>query len=462
MAAKRWWRRGATVRLRATLAATVVVGVALAAGGVGLVLLLHRSQVAAVRSAATLRATEIVGLVRAGRLPNPIPAKADDSSLVQVIDAAGQVVAQSENIDGEARLAHFAPGAAAPAVRTMHGLPIADPASAYIVVAVRARAPDGERVVYVATSLGSVDANVRQVGTILATGLPLLLVLVGGTTWVMVGRALRPVERIRAEVADLSARNLGRRVPEPDTDDEIGRLARTMNAMLERLQRSTERERRFVGDASHELRSPIAAMRAGLEVSRADAFRAWMDTDQEMLDEVLRMERLVDDLLLLARTDARPDGRGAAMDLDDVVLAEVGRAREMGTVPVSVEAFAPARVRGDALELGRVVRNLLENAQRHATSMVTVELSVHDGIVALAVSDDGPGIPPEDRERIFERFTRLDEARDRDHGGAGLGLAIARDVLRLHGGDIHVEGGARGGARFVVTLPAASEPAVSR
>jgi signal transduction histidine kinase len=203
-------------------------------------------------------------------------------------------------------------------------------------------------------------------------------------------------------------------------------------------------------------------MRAGLEVSRADAYRPWMDTDQEMLDEVLRMERLVDDLLLLARSDAQPDGRGAAMDLDDVVLAEVGRAREMGGVPIRVDAFVPARVRGDASELGRVVRNLLENAQRHAAALVTVELSVQNGTVALAVGDDGPGIPPDDRERVFERFTRLDEARDRDHGGAGLGLAIVRDVLRLHGGDIRVEEGGPGGARFVVTLPAAAEPAASR
>jgi signal transduction histidine kinase len=448
--------------LRTTLAATVVVAVALAAGGTGLVLVLHRSQVAGVRSAASLRATEIAGLVRAGHLPNPVPVKTDDSSLVQVVDAAGHVVAQSENIDGESRLAHFNPPSSGFAVRTRRDLPIADSSTAYVVVATRAATPGGDSIVYVAASLSGVDETVRQVGTILAAGLPVMLALVAGIAWVIVGRALQPVERIRAEVADLSARNLGRRVPEPTTDDEIGRLAKTMNAMLQRLQASTERERRFVGDVSHELRSPIAALRAELEVARQERRRPWTPEDQELLDEVLRMERLVDDLLLLARTDAGVDRRSRpTIDFDDVVLAEVSAAHQRGGPSVGLGTFGPARIRGNADQLGRVVRNLLENAQRHAAAEVTVDLSAQDGTVQLAVADDGPGIPAQDRERVFERFTRLDEARDREHGGVGLGLAIAREVLRLHGGDIHVDEGTRGGARFVVDLPSAAEAASS-
>ncbi|MCU1379546.1 MAG: hypothetical protein JWN29_2529, partial [Acidimicrobiales bacterium] len=275
---------------------------------------------------------------------------------------------------------------------------------------------------------------------------PLLLFLVGATTWVMVGRAFRPVERMRREVSDLSVRDLGRRVPVPPADDEVGRLARTMNTMLERLQRATERERAFVADASHELRSPVAAMRAQLEVTRADP---------ELLDEVVRMEGLIENLLLLARTDARATERTAVFDFDDVVLAEVARARASAGIPVRVGEFQPARVRGDGAELGRAVRNLLENAQRHATSSVVVDLAAVNGSVQLAVVDDGRGIAPDDRERVFERFTRLDDARDRHRGGAGLGLAIVRDVLRAHGGDAVVEERAGGGARFIVTLPAA-------
>jgi signal transduction histidine kinase len=304
-----------------------------------------------------------------------------------------------------------------------------------------------------------VEENLRQVGSILVAGLPALLALVAAITWLLVGRALRPVERIRREVADLSARDLSRRVPVPPVDDEVGRLARTMNEMLERLQQSTKRERGFVGDASHELRSPVAALRAQLEVARRGHDRTWAASDQEMLDEVLRMASLIDNLLVLARSDARTDRQAQdVLDLDDVVLAEIGRARSSAATPIGIGTFRPARVRGDAGELGRAVRNLVENAQRHATSSVLVELAAVDGSARLVVADDGPGIAEADRDRVFERFTRLDDARDRDHGGAGLGLAIVREVLRGHGGDVVVEARSGGGARFVVTLPLEREP----
>jgi signal transduction histidine kinase len=429
------------VRVRTTVVAIVIVGLALAVGAMSLLLLLRRSQVASLESAAKLRAREIAGLSVAGRLPNPVAGAVEDASLVQVVDGNGRVVAASDNVVGEPRLTTVVPTGSDPTLTTVHHLPIGEGGSAYRVVALRA----GPRIVYVAASLNAVDENLRQVGGILAAGLPIFLLLVGATTWAMVGRAFRPVERIRREVADLSARDLGRRVPVPPADDEVGRLARTMNTMLERLQRATERERAFVGDASHELRSPVAAMRAQLEVTQADP---------ELLDEVVRMEGLIENLLLLARADGRPDlATRPTLDFDDVVLAEVTRARASASTPVRLGPFQPARVRGDAVDLGRAVRNLLENAQRHATSSVVVALVEVDGAVQLAVADDGEGIAPDDRERVFERFTRLDDARDRDRGGAGLGLAIVREVLRAHGGDAVVEERPGGGARFVVTLP---------
>jgi signal transduction histidine kinase len=455
-------RRGG-VRLRTTLAATVIVGAALVVGGSSLVLLLERSQTSALQAAVTARATDIAGLSNAGRLPHPISARADDSSLVQVVAADGTVVTASENIVGEPRLTDFVPSGTGPDVRTIRRLPIGEGASAFRVVALRSASPEGPRIVYVAASLGGVQENVRQVTAILATGLPALLLFVALTSWWLVGRAIRPVERIRREVADITARDLSRRVPVPGADDEIAGLARTMNAMLERLERASERERGFVGDASHELRSPVAALRAQLEVAKADRTRAWVPADQEMLDETIRMENLIANLLLLAKSDGGADpATRPVIDLDDVVLAEVTRARETSAVPVELGAFEAARVRGDAHELGRVVRNLVENAQRHAATSVWVELrgpSAHDGGVQITVADDGPGVPADQRERVFDRFTRLDDARDRDHGGAGLGLAIARAVVRGADGDVHVEDRPGGGARFVVTLNSVAESA---
>jgi signal transduction histidine kinase len=198
----------------------------------------------------------------------------------------------------------------------------------------------------------------------------------------------------------------------------------------------------------------VAALRTELEVAGRDKARTWTTTDSEMLDEVARMESLIDDLLVLARSDASSvDTTRTVLDFDDVVLAEVRRARDSSPIRVDVGVFQPGRVLGHEAQLGRAVRNILENGQRHASSALRVDLTSDDETLKLIVDDDGPGVAPEDRERIFERFTRLDGARDREHGGTGLGLAIARDLLRAHGGDVTVEDGPPSGARFVVTLP---------
>jgi signal transduction histidine kinase len=241
--------------------------------------------------------------------------------------------------------------------------------------------------------------------------------------------------------------------------DEIGRLARTMNDMLDRLQSSAERQRRFIGDASHELQGPLATVRTELEVALAHPEKAnWPAAAADLLEENERMTRLVQDLLFLARADegsaaARPMAR---VDLDDVVLAEVERARAHARVPIDLSKVSGAEVRGNADDLGRVVRNLLDNAERYARTTVTVSLVTVGAVVELVVADDGPGVPDTDRDRIFERFRRLDEARSRNTGGSGLGLAIAREAVTAHGGDISVEAG-RPGARFVVRLPAADD-----
>lgn len=460
--AERLLARLGTVRARATLAACGVVGITLAVAAVGLVVVLRRSLVADIDATAGARAADIAAQAAQGPLPPTLAVRPGERALVQVVDGAGGVLASSRNLEGQAPITDLRPTGTAAVFRTMRGLPVGDEREYFRVVALAASSPSGPVVVYVASSLEVVGETVAAVRGILLGGLPVLLAVVGATAWFFVGRALRPVEAIRAEVADISAHALSRRVPEPTVADEIGRLARTMNAMLDRLQSATERERRFVGDASHELQSPIAATRTELEVALAHPEGVdWPAAAAGLLEENERMGRLVQDLLFLARADeagvpGTPGARQemARLDLDDVVLAEVERARGAGRAPVDASAVSAAEVRGRPEELARVVRNLVENAQRHAATMVTVALHDLGTEVELVVADDGPGIPEADRRRVFDRFTRLDDARSRDSGGSGLGLAIAREVVTAHGGRIQVDGDGPG-ARFVVRLPSA-------
>ena len=286
---------------------------------------------------------------------------------------------------------------------------------------------------------------------------PLLIALVGFAVWYLAGRALRPVEAIRAEAEEITGTTIHRRVPEPATDDEVGRLARTMNAMLDRLEESSQRQRRFVSDASHELRSPLASIRANLEVALRNSDRAdWPAVAGRALAEDERMENMVTDLLDLARLDETTEGTPIEslpeVDLDELVLDETVRPHR---VPVDTTRVSAGRVHGRREQLARVVRNLLDNADRHARSRVALALQNGDGTVELTVDDDGPGIPADDRERVFDRFTRLDDGRARDAGGLGLGLAMVKTIVEGHGGTIEIDDAPLGGARVAVRLPAA-------
>lgn len=305
-------------------------------------------------------------------------------------------------------------------------------------------------------SLESVRAGVDRFGTTVAIVVPLLVADLAVLIWFMVARALRPVEAIRTQVDRIRGGALDTRVPESGSGDEIDRLAVTMNRMLDRLERATERQRQFVSDASHELRSPLASIRTQLEVATAHPDRAdWREVAAGVLDEGTRMEALVADLLALARAD---EGAIAARR-EEVDLAELARseAAERPAPPsFEVRVVGAATVRGDSGALLRVLRNLLDNAARHAGSRVLVVVAGSSDGVVVAVDDDGSGIPPADRERVFERFTRLEEARTRDAGGTGLGLAVVREVVHAHGGTVGVTDSALGGARLEIHLPSAS------
>jgi signal transduction histidine kinase len=302
---------------------------------------------------------------------------------------------------------------------------------------------------------GAIESSVHTLKTTLWWAIPILLLIIGAIAWGVTGRALRPVETIRAEVTAISHASLDRRVSEPRARDEVGRLARTMNEMLDRLQDAADRQRRFVSDASHELRSPVAAMRATGEVALAHPDATdWPFVVRRMLTEDDRMEQIVGDLLDLARGE-ETDLPDTAVDLDDVALDEAARARRSG-VTVHTSGLSAGRVRGSREQLVRVVRNLLDNATRHAASAVRISLTTDATQVVLAVEDDGPGVPVADRERVFERFTRLDEGRARDEGGLGLGLAMVRAIADRHGGTAVITDptdDAFPGARVVVSLP---------
>ncbi|MFF4409568.1 sensor histidine kinase [Streptomyces sp. NPDC001262] len=280
--------------------------------------------------------------------------------------------------------------------------------------------------------------------------------IVAATAYVATRRALRPVEAIRSELAELGERQLDRRVPVPRARDEISRMAVTTNETLDRLERAAEQQRRFVADASHELRSPITALRSQLEISLAHPERtAWPEATRHALTAARSIQALADDLLFLARPDAGGQ-QDALVDLAGLAreLAHEARAVRPDGPAIGVHAPETVPVRGHALHLMRLLRNLLDNAVRHARTTVTVSVEHTGDVWRVQVHNDGPAVEPADRERIFERFTRLDESRSRDAGGSGLGLAIARDIAARHGGRLYVAPEPTGGgAAFVLELP---------
>ena len=305
-------------------------------------------------------------------------------------------------------------------------------------------------------SVAEVNTTVDNLTTLMWVVVPLLVLLVAFAVWYFAGRALRPVELIRLEAASITGSTIHRRVPEPGTDDEVGRLAHTMNAMLARLEQSSQRQRQFVSDASHELRSPLASIRANLEVALRNSDRAdWPAVARRSLAEDQRMEDTVSELLELARLDESPGDEPLAalpeVDLDELVLDET---LQPHAVLIDATRVSAGRVHGRRDQLARLVRNLVDNASRHAQTRVELSLQTADTTVELTVDDDGPGIDPDDRERVFERFTRLDDGRAHDAGGLGIGLAIVKAIVEQHGGTVAIDDAPIGGARFVVRLPA--------
>jgi signal transduction histidine kinase len=444
------------VQVRSTVAATTLQAVVVAAAGMVLLLALHHDLRTGIDTTNSATAQDLSTLVTAdlarpaaaasgGRsapqresLQNAVDAAAGRRAVVQVLDAAGAVVASSDDVAGRPALLDELPPAGRTAVHELT-LPFDD--DPYRFSALGGQVQGQRYTVLVGESLGTGEDTLHTAVAALAVAGPLLLLAVAGATHLFIGRSLRPVAHIRSTVQGITHRDLSERVPVPPGHDEVSQLAETMNAMLSRLDRATTTQRQFVSDASHELRSPIATLRAAADITLTVPGRADAPSLAALVrDEARRLDRLVADLLLLARADERGSGGhrdGDEVDLDDLVTAEARRLSLTTPLRVAVHR-EPARVAGDLDELSRLLRNLTDNAARHAATSVRLALRREGTTAVLDVGNDGPPLPAADRDRIFERFVRLEESRARDLGGTGLGLAIVRAVARTHGGDVEV------------------------
>ncbi|MGI8722452.1 MAG: sensor histidine kinase [Geodermatophilaceae bacterium] len=436
-----------SLRARLTAAATVTVALLLSAAAALLVWQVRGAQLERLEALAGGQASTLAAAVGTSGEPR-VPTRTGLSDVSQIIDSEGRVVASSSDIEGEPAAFDFpvAPAGAAPVLRAVDVAPL-DGAD-YLVAGVATVDPPGYKV-YVGLPLASVGTSTAALAALLAVGVPGLVAALAFLTWLLAGRALRPVEVLRRQAADITVQDLSRRVDVPRARDELSRLASTLNDLLDRLETSVRRQRQFVADAAHELRSPVAAIRSQSEV--ADS----IDRDGEasaLTKEAVRLSDLIDSLLALARLDATPRHRREVLDLDDLVFSQAHLLRQLTGISVDTHQISAAQVVGDLDLLTRAVRNLLDNAARHATSRITVSVVPRDDYVEVTIADDGPGIPAADARRVLERFTRLDNARTRDTGGVGLGLAIVDDVVTIHQGQLRITDNAPG-ARITITLP---------
>ena len=438
------------IRFRATAFVSIVLGLALLGGGAILATVL-RSQLidnldATLVAAADGRAT----LIAADADPSTLTDTRLEESTVWIGTADGATLATGgRKVVGDAPTTQIGTLTHEVAFEESHddGQVEIEREELRLHVVAATSPTHGDVLVIVGSELEVVDRPVKKVITVLLIGSPILILIVGVLTWVTADRALRPVGRIRSDAARISAHHDDATIDVPTTGDEIEALAQTVNDMLERLAENDQRQRQFVGDASHELKSPLANLRIDIETGGGDP-----ETTARHLSQIDRLAALVDDLLALARHDEGQVARSDSVDLDDLVFDALGAAAPRHDHRVVIDDVEPTRVIGDPAQLRGLVRNLIDNAIRHAEHQIALTLSRDGSSVVLHVDDDGAGVPPADREQIFERFARTDDARDRHAGGTGLGLAIVRRVADAHGGDVEVTDSPLGGARFTVSF----------
>jgi signal transduction histidine kinase len=454
------WRRlvrragPATVRARVTAVAGLALTAAVVLGLVVMYRLQLNSADSTIQGQLRTYATQIeqsaASWHRTRMLP---PSVLDPTDQAQVLAPDGTVLAgYPRNLAHQPALYTLAPGSATPVrqpAADRAGLPsdLSDYGEHATV--------GGQPVTIITITSTYLRSQVDQTfARLLIIGVPFLLVLACGTVWLVVGRALRPVEQIRGAVTAITSADLSLRVPEPGTDDEIGRLARTMNDMLARLEDSAARQRRFVADASHELRSPLTAIRTGLEVGLSHPDRApWPEIARRAVRQSQRLEQLIAELLVLAKADAyQLAARRQPVDLAALLADLLAAATPAPGIRIDLSVPPGTATTGNPEDLSRMFRNLLDNAIRYARHRVLITAAARPEGIVVEIADDGPGIPEEERERVFGRFVRLDASREQASRSAGLGLAIAREIATAHGATIVLTEAPGGGTRAVVTV----------
>jgi signal transduction histidine kinase len=436
----------------ATVSALVVL-LAFAIAGAALDAILYRSLLVSVDDAAVDRVRDIAEAIRsdsAGGINRELLTTDRHVVAVQLIAPDGRVVERSG----------LAPDTPLVPVTEFdfhlrRGMPDdAVPNDDMRVSGQRVTTPTGDYTVIVGGGSEAVEATARVVALLLACGAPIIVAVAAGASFWLVRRSLQSVDAIRSQVAEISTSDLAERVPVPTSRDEISALAVTMNEMLSRLEAGHRAQQRFLGDASHELRNPLATIISGLEV--AEAHPELLDAElavNTLLPEAQRMRTLIEDLLVLARADEQSLVlRKESVRLEDLAEVEADRVRRGAERTIHTD-ISPAHVVGDPTALSRVLRNLVDNAVRHAKSRVDIGIEAHDDTATITVSDDGPGIPPAERRRVFERFVRLDSDRARSSGGTGLGLAIVAELVAAHSGTVVIDDRPGGGTTMIVRLP---------
>lgn len=454
---ERRWTSRTSLRWRLAFITTAIVALIVCPGALGLYQLMHRMALTDLDRRGDMAAQQLADQVRRGSARGETITQVTGFYLLQVIDPQGRVVAYSPVMRGRPPMSSFRPAEDEEPDHEI--IRLSEYEVPIYLTAIRVPTTEGRYTVLAGSPMTVMTQTERAFGLFTVVLIPVVLAGVWVIAWRSVDRALRPLEQMRRELSQVTGGRMSRRVTVPDTEDEVADLAREVNVTLDRLQRFVEGQRKFVADASHELRSPLTALRTQLELAlEHPGDEDWPTVAMAALSDADRLQRVVTDVLTLARLDAGVQGEREPVDLGELARTEATERLRRVPVHVHVQDVAnPVIVHASRTQLVRVLTNLLDNAERHTRTHIQIAVYRDGPEAVLEVADDGAGIPVQDRERVFQRFVRFPESHERDPNGSGLGLPIARDIVTAHGGTLTAEESKEGGALLVMRLPLKDE-----